>query len=70
MAHSYSVRPHLLDETAIQKAIQETGFEGFEQGQIAEMLVESYTIDLDLLAAAMQQLNQIEDESMPISKAA
>lgn len=70
MAHSYSVRPHLLDEAAIREAIRETGFDRFEQGQIAEFLVESYTVDLDLLATAMQSLNKGDEVSLPVARAA
>lgn len=70
MVHSYRVRPHLLDEAAIQKAIDETGFERFEQGQIVDQLVESYTVDLDLLALAMQALRTSEDANAAIARAA
>ncbi|WP_114011516.1 hypothetical protein [Cohaesibacter intestini] len=70
MVHSYKVRPHLLDEAAIQKAIGETGFESFEQGLIVDMLIESYTVDLDLLALTMKTLKTRGESNEPIARAA
>ncbi len=60
----------MLDEVAIQKAIDETGFEHFEQGQIVDRLVESYTVDLDLLALAMRSLIASEQSPEPLARAA
>lgn len=70
MAHSYSVRPHLLDEADIHQAILATGLESYERSQITEILVERYTVDLDLLALAMLNLASRHDASTPIAKAA
>ncbi|WP_319530775.1 hypothetical protein [uncultured Cohaesibacter sp.] len=63
MAHRYSVRPHLLDETAIREAIHRTGLHMHERGLIADELVENYTVDLDLLASTMRSLNIVPSRS-------
>ncbi len=60
----------MLDEAAIHKAIDETGFEYFEQGQIVDRLVESYTVDLDLLALTMLSLSASEQSPESLARAA
>ncbi|SNY91740.1 hypothetical protein SAMN04515647_1980 [Cohaesibacter sp. ES.047] len=59
MVHRYSVRPHLLDETAIREAIRRTGLQMHERGMITDELIENYTVDLDLLASTMRAMDSV-----------
>ena len=58
MAQYLAVRPQLLDEAAILKAIMGTGLHPTERGLIVDMLVENYTVDLDLLQDAFASMAQ------------
>ena len=60
MPHRYNVRPHLLDEAAIHKAILNSGFDAEKRSLVTEYLLEHYTVDLDLLASAFLALGESE----------
>ena len=70
MAHRYSVRPHLLDEEAIRKAIFNTGLKPEERGQIVDLLVENYTVDLDLLASTFATMGSLSEREAELPRAA
>ncbi|PLW74925.1 hypothetical protein [Cohaesibacter celericrescens] len=70
MIQGHSVRPHLLDEDAIRKAIFSTGLQSHQRGQIVNALVENYTVDLDLLAATFAVLGSLRKDDTRISRAA